>query len=350
VLVTQLDSDGCDALEQLLDAVYVAREGASARSASKRACFEAVRTSSLKSFCASILKSAGRSNKTVSSQQINAFYKSNRSQHAGVKFLDRMYGKSVAQDGTLSARKVQILNCVMGGRLLKTVKDYETCERILAQIDPKYFQDEFSVFFDENGSIRRPQSQQFTDLLRSRADEYLNVVRSDQSLSEAEEAQRARTAGTARQTAPRVVERKSTNEIIEEETGKIEVLVQYLRDSVDENGEPRLGASSVEDFKKLQALSSSALTNALRKKANTELSLKKWHVTDAEMVSILRRRTGTDPTQLPSSATPRVRPMPERDDDCDNFDDDAFRRMFHSNGSCTQQNQPLGDISNTPRT
>jgi len=170
------------------------------------------------------------------------------------------------------------------------------------------------------------------------------------SLSEAEEAQRARTAGTARQTAPRVVERKSTNEIIEEETGKIEVLVQYLRDSVDENGEPRLSASSVEDFKKLQAFNSSVLTNALRKKANTELSLKKWHVTDAEMVSILRRRTGTDPTQLPSSATPRVRPMPERDDDCDNFDDDAFRRMFHSNGSCTQQNQPLGDISNTPRT
>ena len=171
-------------------AMYVAREGASARSASQRACFEAVRTSSLKSFCASILKSAGRSNKTVSSQQINAFYKSNRSQHAGVKFLDRMYGKSVGQDGTLSARKVQILNCVAGGRLLKTVNDYEACERILAQIDPKYFKDEFSVFFDENGSIRRSQSQQFTDLLRSRADEYLNVVRSDRSLSEAEEAQR----------------------------------------------------------------------------------------------------------------------------------------------------------------
>ena len=167
---------------------------------------------------------------------------------------------------------MQILNCVVGGRLLKTVNDYEACERILAQIDPKYFKDEFSVFFDENGSIRRSQSQQFTDLLRSRADEYLKVVRSDRSLSEAEEAQRARTAATARRTALRVVERKSTNEIIEEETGKIEVLVQHLRESVDENGEPRLGASSVEDFKKLQALSSSALTNALRKKANTELS------------------------------------------------------------------------------
>ena len=48
VPVTQLDSDGCDALEQLLDAVYVAREGASARSASQRVCFEAIRTSSLK--------------------------------------------------------------------------------------------------------------------------------------------------------------------------------------------------------------------------------------------------------------------------------------------------------------
>ena len=237
-----------------------------------------------------------------------------------------------------------------GGRLLKTVNDYERCVRILKQIDPKYFQDEFSVFFDENGLMRRPQSQQLTDLLRSRADEYLNVVRSDRSLSEAEEAQHARTAGTARQTARRVVERNSTNEIIEEETGKIEVLVQYLRDSVDENGEPRLGASSVEDFKKLQALSSSALTNALRKKANTELSLKKWHVTDAEMVSILRRRTGTDPMQLPSSVTPRVRPMPESDDDCDDFDDDEFRRTFRTDGPCTQQNQPLGDISNTPRT
>ena len=89
---------------------------------------------------------------------------------------------------------MQILNHVVGGRLLKTVKDYETCERILAHIDPKYFQDEFSVFFDENGSIRRSQSQQFTDLLRWCADEYLNVVRSDRSLSEAEEAQRARMA------------------------------------------------------------------------------------------------------------------------------------------------------------
>ncbi len=65
VRVTQLDSDGCDALEQLLDGVYVVRDGASVRSASQRGCFEAVRTSSLKSFCASILKSAGRSNKAV---------------------------------------------------------------------------------------------------------------------------------------------------------------------------------------------------------------------------------------------------------------------------------------------
>ena len=45
VPVTQLDSDGCDALEQLLDAVYVAREGASARSASQRADVNTVSTS-----------------------------------------------------------------------------------------------------------------------------------------------------------------------------------------------------------------------------------------------------------------------------------------------------------------
>ena len=45
VPVTQLDSDGCDALEQLLDAVYVAREGASARSASQRADVTTVSTS-----------------------------------------------------------------------------------------------------------------------------------------------------------------------------------------------------------------------------------------------------------------------------------------------------------------
>ena len=36
------DSAGFDALEQLLDAVYVARDGASVRSASQRACLEAV--------------------------------------------------------------------------------------------------------------------------------------------------------------------------------------------------------------------------------------------------------------------------------------------------------------------
>ena len=64
-----------------------------------------------------------------------------------------------------------------GGRLLKTVNDYERC--VHPQADrSQILQDEFSVFFDENGLMRRPQSQQLTDLLRSRADEYLNVVRS----------------------------------------------------------------------------------------------------------------------------------------------------------------------------
>ena len=99
--------------------------------------------------------------------------------------------------------------------------------------------------------------------------------------------------GTSRRTASRVVKRKSTNEIIEEETGKIEVLAEYLREDVDENGEPRLVESLVEDFKKLQALNSPVLTNALRKKASTQLLLKNWLVTDAEMASILRRCTGT---------------------------------------------------------
>ena len=110
-----------------------------------------------------ILESAGRSNKTVSSQQINAFYKSNRSQHTGVNLPDRIYGKSVGQDGTLWLEGANS-GSLVGGRLLKTVKDYEACERILAQIDPKYFQDELFVFFDENGSMRCPQSQQLKDL------------------------------------------------------------------------------------------------------------------------------------------------------------------------------------------
>ena len=113
-------------------------------------------------------------------------------------------------------------------------------------------------------------------------------MRSDRSLTEVVEAQRAREEGTSRR--PRVVEGKSTNEIIEEETGKFEVFAEYLQDSVDENGEPHLVESLVEDFKKLQALSSPVLTNELRKKANTQLSVKNWLVTDAELASILRRR------------------------------------------------------------
>ena len=32
--------------------------------------------------------------------------------------------------------------------------------------------------------------------------------------------------------------------------------------------------------------------------------------------------------QLPSSVTPRVRPMPESDDDCDDFDDNVFDERF----------------------
>ena len=45
VPVTQLDSDGCDALEQLLDGLYVARDGAPVTSASQRADVITVSTS-----------------------------------------------------------------------------------------------------------------------------------------------------------------------------------------------------------------------------------------------------------------------------------------------------------------
>ena len=47
VPVTQLDSDGFDALKQLLDGVYVARDGGSVRSASQRADVTAWSTSAL---------------------------------------------------------------------------------------------------------------------------------------------------------------------------------------------------------------------------------------------------------------------------------------------------------------
>jgi hypothetical protein len=45
VPVTQLDSDCCDALEQLLDGLYVARDGVSVRFASQRADVITVSTS-----------------------------------------------------------------------------------------------------------------------------------------------------------------------------------------------------------------------------------------------------------------------------------------------------------------
>jgi len=45
VPVTQLDSDGFDALEQLLDGLYVARDGAPVTSASQRADVNTVSTS-----------------------------------------------------------------------------------------------------------------------------------------------------------------------------------------------------------------------------------------------------------------------------------------------------------------
>ena len=47
VPVTRLDSDCFDAREQLLDAVYVARDGASVRSASQRADVTALMTSAV---------------------------------------------------------------------------------------------------------------------------------------------------------------------------------------------------------------------------------------------------------------------------------------------------------------
>lgn len=50
VPVVQADSAGFDALGSLLDVVYVARDGVTQRSVGQRACYEAVRTSSLRSF------------------------------------------------------------------------------------------------------------------------------------------------------------------------------------------------------------------------------------------------------------------------------------------------------------
>ena len=46
---------------------------------------------------------------------------------------------------------------------------------------------------------------------------------------------------------------------------KIEVLAQYLRDSVGENGEPRLVENLAQDLKKLQAGDSTQLEHELRR-------------------------------------------------------------------------------------
>ena len=135
VPVVQADSAGFDALGSLLDVVYVARDGVTQRSIGQRACYEAVRTSSLRSFA----------------------------------------------------------------RACGAVRP------IVCQVD---------------------------------------------------DAQRARAVGTSRQTAPRVVERTCTNEIIEEETGKTEVFAQYLHNRVDENDELRFVKCLVQDFKTLRTLGS----------------------------------------------------------------------------------------------
>ena len=109
--VTQLDSNGPDALYELSDAIYVALDGALVRFESQRACFKTVSTSALKSFCAGILQSPGWRKKADSPQQINAFYKSSY-QHSGLRFVNRVYGQFVEEDdSTLSVQKVQVPNC-----------------------------------------------------------------------------------------------------------------------------------------------------------------------------------------------------------------------------------------------
>ena len=64
--VARAVSDDLNALEQLLDVVFIARDGSSARSASQRACYEAVSTRALKSFC-EVLQNIGSRRKPVSS-------------------------------------------------------------------------------------------------------------------------------------------------------------------------------------------------------------------------------------------------------------------------------------------
>ena len=106
------------------------------------------------------------------------------------------------------------------------------------------------------GARQRSQSLQLKDLMRSYAAGHLQAVRSDRSIIEADEARPARQEAVSRQTTTRVVARKSMNEIIEEETGKIELLAQYLH-ARQRRREWRtcLVEGLLEDFKKLQALS-----------------------------------------------------------------------------------------------
>ena len=195
------------------------------------------------------------------------------------------------------------------------------------------------------GCVLGEQSAALEELLRSRAEKHLKTVRCDKSLSQIVDASHAgQQVEASRQAANQVVQRKDTEEIIEEEKAKIEVLAQQLQDTVDENGVPRLLEECVQEFKTLQALSTLRLTKAMARKATTQLALKRWNVTDAEMASGLRRLRDVDPSQMPSSSMPRVRPLSESEGDDDSFDSDDVEQMFPSDDSRTQA---LRDISNT---
>lgn len=253
------------------------------RSVGQHACYEGVSACSLKNFCAAVLLTVDGRKQAVSTHRVNAFYKNGASAHQSIKFIDRLYGEEVDYSGNGGSLK-QMANCVTGGYLLRTDDDFDNAARVVQAIPSHLLRANFTVIFSSSGS--RSQSASAKDESKRLAAERLKTYRRNTSITSDGAVGRPRR--TAESTA-RVIPRKTTDEVIRDETARIELAASYLQSTVDVSGEPRLASDLVEEFKKLAVFASPVLQNAFAKKAKTKLINLNWRVADDELVSMLRR-------------------------------------------------------------
>jgi hypothetical protein len=344
-------SIGTDVLGTLLKHVYVARDGTTPNAAPTSGCVEGIPTKDLGAFAKSVLScdyvtERGKM-KALTSHSVNNFYKDDNRRPSHVTHFTKWYGRAVKDDGTCETASRQHWSVVTGGRLLRTDDDYATCALALMDLSPGFLSGEFQDLLAMPNIPRREKSQQIASLMKQRVKDFIVVYRSDRSRAQLIEQAQQRATVASRHIVPR----KSTIEIIEEETAKIAVLAEHYKNEINDAGEPVLPDELVDEFKMLHLLCNDKLCTAVQKQARTKLINHAWLPSKDTYAAILKRTTRDNPTQIDGvpNIVPRIRPLPDSEEDEAALEDDDELRPLHRSNMSKRQLTALDDISNVER-